>query len=74
MVRVNDRWDIPWHEGMTVGDVLAACNFTHHYVAVSINGKLVPPVLHASGSPAQHAAQPVTDGDQIQVIHIIGGG
>ena len=74
MVRVNDRWDIPWHEGMTVGDVLAACNFTHHYVAVSINGKLVPPVLHASGSPAQYAAQPVTDGDQIQVIHIIGGG
>ncbi len=66
MVRVNDRWDVPWHEGMTVGDVLAACNFSHHYVAVSINGVLVP--------PAQHDAQPVVDGDQIQVIHIIGGG
>jgi sulfur carrier protein len=66
MVRVNDRWDVPWHEGMTVGDVLAACSFTHHYVAVSINGKLVP--------PAQHAAQAVADGDQVQVIHIIGGG
>jgi thiamine biosynthesis protein ThiS len=51
---------------MTVGDVLAACNFSHHYVAVSINGVLVP--------PAQHDAQPVVDGDQIQVIHIIGGG
>jgi thiamine biosynthesis protein ThiS len=74
MVRVNDRWEVPWHEGMTVGDVLAACNFTHHYVAVSINGKLVPPVPHASGGPARHAAQPVADGDQIQVIHIIGGG
>jgi len=66
MVRVNDRWDIPWHEGMTVADVLAACSFTHHYVAVSINGKLLPPV--------QHTAQPVADGDQIQVVHIIGGG
>lgn len=66
MVRVNDRWDIPWHEGMAVGDVLAACNFTHHYVAVSINGVLVP--------PGKHAAHPVADGDQIQVIHIIGGG
>jgi len=82
MVRVNDRWDIPWHEGMTVGDVLAACGFTHHYVAVSINGKLVPPapqasggpVPHASGGPVPHAAQSVADGDQIQVIHIIGGG
>ena len=51
---------------MTVSDVLAACNFTHHYVAVSINGKLAP--------PAQHAAQPVADDDHIQVIHIIGGG
>ena len=74
MVRVNDRWDIPWHEGMTVADVLAACNFTHHYVAVSINGKLLPPVPHASGGPAQHTAQPVADGDQVQVIHIIAGG
>jgi len=74
MVRVNDRWDVPWQVGMTVGDVLAACNFTHHYVVVSINGKLVPPVPHASGGPARHAVQPVADGDQIQVIHIIGGG
>jgi len=79
MVRVNDKWDVPWHEGMTVGDVLAVCNFTYHYVAVSINGKLVPPVPHADwpanrGGPSQHAAQPVADGDEIQVIHIIGGG
>ena len=66
MVRVNDRWDVPWRSGMTVGDVLAACSFTHHYVAVSINGKLVP--------PTQHTQQPVADGDQVQVIHVIGGG
>ena len=66
MVRVNDKWDIPWREGLTVSDVLAACSFTHHYVAVSINGRLVP--------PAQQGAQPVADGDQVQVIHIIGGG
>jgi thiamine biosynthesis protein ThiS len=66
MVRVNDKWDIPWHEGLTVSDVLAACNFTHHYVAVSINGWLVP--------PAQQEGQPVGDGDRVQVIHIIGGG
>ena len=66
MVRVNNKWDVPWHEGMTVGDVLAACNFTYHYVAVSINDKLVP--------PSQQRDQPVADGDQVQVIHIIGGG
>ncbi|MBN1661601.1 MAG: sulfur carrier protein ThiS [Anaerolineae bacterium] len=66
MIRVNNKWDVDWREGMTVDDVLAACNFTHHYVVVSINGKLVP--------LEQHATHPVADGDEVQVIHIIGGG
>jgi sulfur carrier protein len=66
MIRVNDKWDIPWQAGLTVQDVLAACKFTHHYVAVSINGQLVP--------PAEYSTRPVADGDQVQVIHIIGGG
>jgi thiamine biosynthesis protein ThiS len=66
MIRVNDQRDIPWHEGMTVNEVLAACNFTHHYVAVSINGTLV--------APAEHERAIVADGDEVEVIHIIGGG
>jgi sulfur carrier protein len=66
MIRVNDKWDIPWRRGMTVHDVLDACGFTHHFVVVSINGTAVP--------PGQHATQPVSDGDHVQVIHIIGGG
>jgi len=66
MIRVNDKWDVPWQEGMIVRDVLAACNFTFHYVAVSLNGRLLP--------PAQHERQPVADGDRVQVIHIIAGG
>jgi sulfur carrier protein ThiS len=35
VIRVNDKWDVPWHEGMTVDDLLAACKFTLHYVAVA---------------------------------------
>jgi len=66
MIRVNDKWDIPWRAGLTVQDVLAACNFTYHYVAVSVNGQLVP--------PAEYSTRPVADGDQVQVIHIIAGG
>jgi sulfur carrier protein len=66
MIRVNDKWDVPWHHGMTMAEVLAACNFTVHYVAISINGKLVP--------PSEHEHAPVADGDRVQVIHIIGGG
>jgi sulfur carrier protein len=66
MIRVNDRWDIPWQPGMTVHDLLVACEFTHHYVVVSLNGATVP--------PDEVDARPLADGDQVQVIHIIGGG
>lgn len=66
MIRVNDKWDVPWQPGMTVRHVLDACSFTHHYIAVSINGELVPPDEYDSRS--------VAEADRIQVIHIIGGG
>jgi thiamine biosynthesis protein ThiS len=66
MIRVNDKWDVVWQQGMTVQDVLAARKFTHHYVAVSVNGELVP--------PDEYSIREVSDGDQVHVIHIIGGG
>ena len=66
MIRVNDKWDVAWQEGMTVDDLLQACDFTHHFVVVTINGALVP--------PDQHATHLLADGDQVQVIHVIGGG
>ena len=66
MIRVNDKWDVPWHEGMTMEDVLAACGFTHRHIVVSLNGRAI--------SPAEMQAQPVADGDRVQVIHVIGGG
>jgi sulfur carrier protein len=66
MIRVNDKWDISWQDKMTVDDVLKACQFTHHQVVVSINGKLVP--------AGEYHTQPVSDGDQLKVVHIIGGG
>jgi sulfur carrier protein len=66
MIRVNDKWDISWQDRMTVDDVLKACQFTHHHVVVSINGKMVP--------PGEYRTQPVSDGDQLRVVHIIGGG
>jgi sulfur carrier protein len=66
MIRVNDKWDVSWQAGMTVRDVLVACAFTHHQIVVSINGTLVP--------PDEYTTTPVTDGDQVKVVHIIGGG
>ena len=66
MIRVNDKWDVQWKEGMTVQGVLNACGFSHHYLVVSVNGKLVP--------PGEYAGSRVADGDQVRVVHVIGGG
>jgi sulfur carrier protein len=66
MIRVNDKWDVNWRMGMTVEDVLAARRFTHRQIIVSLNGTLVP--------PEDYATTPVADGDQVRVLHVIGGG
>jgi sulfur carrier protein len=66
MIRVNDKWELDWRERMTVQDVLQACDFTHHHIVVSINNALVP--------PAEYATRTVADGDQVRVVHVIGGG
>ncbi len=66
MIDVNDKWKVPWHEGITVKDVLQACDFTHHHIVVSIDGKLVP--------PGDYATRAVADGAAVKVVHVIGGG
>jgi sulfur carrier protein len=66
MIRVNDKWDVPWKEGISIADVLKACQFTHHQVVVSVQGRLVP--------PDEYDTQAVSDGDEVKVVHIIGGG
>ena len=66
MIRINDKWDLEWWPGMAVEDVLIARGFTHHHIVVSINGVLIP--------PEDYGTQPVADGDQVRVVHIIGGG
>ena len=66
MIRVNDKWELAWRQAMTVQDVLQACDFTHHHIVVSIDNILVP--------PAEYSARTVVDGDQVRVVHVIGGG
>ena len=66
MVRVNNKWDIPWQQAMTVKNVIESCGFSHHHLVVSVNGKLVP--------PDEYAKHQVADGDQVRVVHVIGGG
>ena len=66
MIRVNDKWDLPWQAGITVDGVLRACGFTHRPLVVSINSILVP--------PEEYTTRQVADGDQVRAIHVIAGG
>jgi thiamine biosynthesis protein ThiS len=66
MIRVNDKFDIEWHEGMTVNSILEALKFTFPMIIVSVNGKVVP----RSG----YGATRIEDNDVVKVIHLIAGG
>jgi len=66
MIRVNDKLDIEWQEGMTVARLLEACRFTSLKIAVFVDGELVHRDLYAS--------YPVEDGAEVKVLHLIGGG
>jgi thiamine biosynthesis protein ThiS len=66
MIRVNDKLEIEWRAGMTVTILLAECEFTHHHIVVSVNGTLVP--------KEEYPTRLIADGDQVLVVHILGGG
>lgn len=66
MIRVNDKFDIEWREGMTVEDVLEACGFTYPLVVVSVNGRVVP--------REDYGTFQVEDNADMKVLHMIAGG
>jgi len=66
MIRVNDRHELPWHEGMTVSDVLREMNYTYHEIIVRVNGELV--------RKDAYETTVVPDGADVKAIHLIAGG
>lgn len=66
MVRVNDKIEIEWQAGMTVRDLLRACNYTFPLINVMVNGTLV--------QKADYDSAQIQDGDEVRVIHLITGG
>ncbi len=66
MILVNRRDPIEWEEKMTVARLLQKCGFTAPQVHVLVNGELI--------RRQDWATHPVYDGDQVQVIHFLGGG
>ncbi|MGC9394415.1 MAG: sulfur carrier protein ThiS [Anaerolineae bacterium] len=66
MITVNKRHSLPWHEGMSVRDVLAAMKYTFPHIIVVINGTIV---RHDA-----YDATPVPDNADVRVVHMIAGG
>jgi len=53
-------------EGSSVSDLLAASHLAERKVAVEINREIVPKSLHAH--------RILLDGDQVEIVHAMGGG
>ena len=66
MIRVNDKFDVEWHKGMTVNSILEALKFTFPTIIVSVNGKVVP--------RSEYGTTMIEDNDEVKVIHLIAGG
>jgi len=66
MIRVNGE-EMPWHDGMSIQDVLDAKKYTFRMIAVWINDE---PVERDEG----YSAAIVPDGANVEVIHMISGG
>jgi thiamine biosynthesis protein ThiS len=66
MIRVNNKHEVAWQEGVTVSDVLERMNYTSHRIIVKVNGELV-----RKGS---YDTTTVPDGADVKVIHMIAGG
>jgi sulfur carrier protein len=56
----------PWREGLTISELLREKSFTFPMKVISINKVLVP--------KSAYATQLLSDGDEVEVVHLTGGG
>lgn len=66
MILVNNRDEIEWEMGLSVERLLVKCGFTARHIYVWVNDKLI--------EREDYATYPVADGDQVRVMHMLGGG
>ena len=66
MIRVNNRDEIAWDDGLTVSTLLERFRYTFPHVIVKIDGKVIAPVEYQTCA--------IPDGADVRVIHLIAGG
>jgi sulfur carrier protein len=65
MIVVNEE-PLPWHDGMTVRDILRVKNYRFPMLVIHVGDQLVPKQDYDTTS--------VPDGAVVKVIHLISGG
>jgi thiamine biosynthesis protein ThiS len=66
MIRLNDRDEIEWEEGLTVSGLLERLRYTFPHIIVKIDGKVIP--------REDYPTCAIPDGADVRVIHLIAGG
>ncbi len=66
MIRVNNRDEIEWQEGLTVSGLLELFRYTFPDIIVKINGELI--------RREEYPTRTIPDGADVRVIHMIAGG
>ena len=66
MIRVNNRDEVEWEEGLTVSGLLEQFRYTFAHIIVKINGEVVP--------REEYSTRAIPDGADVRVIHLIAGG
>ena len=65
MIKLNGK-DYPWEEGLTVEKLLEKKGYTFPMIIVRINDKVI--------EREDYATTIINDGDNVEALHIFGGG
>ena len=65
MIKVNGT-EHPWRQGLNITELLKEKNYVYHAIIVRLNEKFVP--------PEEYQAAMISDGDNVEAIHLITGG
>ncbi len=66
MIRINNRDEIEWEQGLTVSGLLERLRYTFVHIIVKINGEVIP--------REEYLTCVIPDGADVWVIHLIAGG
>lgn len=65
-MQLNHRGYDGWREGLTVQELIQECRFTWPKLVVKRNGKVI--------WPEEYGAAVLDEEDDLEVIHLLGGG